>query len=330
MSARFWMALLALLAPAVAFAHTPDYSKLKGPGEFSWGGISAGWFTWDFHPSILIGTVTLVALYVLANTRWRKQYGWSDVPATPRQRRFFGYSVALLYLTLDGPLHHLSDDLLFSAHMLQHMLLQLLWAPLLILSIPEWLWAVIVRPRWIHAFAVKMSRPMTAFFVYNGVVWGWHYPNFYETALEQHGWHIFQHLLFMAVSLQTWFVVLGPLTELRPTYGARMVFIFAHMVAMKALGLTISLSDHVLYPFYARAPRLFGIDALGDQQLGGMLMWLPGGGVLWAGLGRVWWQWVRKGTPAKGLTGIPAVDAARAAGRAAQAAEAAAGQRSAG
>jgi putative membrane protein len=319
---RTWLLTLVvgLCLPALAFAHTGPL-PLKVTGEFDWRGIAANWFSWDIHPSILIGTTLFVALYFLATTRWRVRYGWSDTPIDPRQRGMFLGSVALLYLTLDGPLHHIADDLLFCAHMLQHMILQLLWAPLIVLSVPIWLWQAVLRRPWVARTARLVTRPMVAFVLYNALVFGWHFPRAYNTALEVHNIHILQHIMFMSVSVLTWFVVLAPVPELRATYPRRMVFIFAHMLAMKALGLIISLSDHVLYTFYEHQPRVFGIDALGDQQFGGMLMWLPGGALLWAGLGRVWWQWVRSGTPERGSTGIPALDASRRAQLAARAPE---------
>lgn len=320
---RIGMVLAGIATPSAALAHSGDL-PLRGPGEWSWQGISDDWFGWDFHPSILIGIVILVALYLMATTRWRVKYGWSAEAPHPSKRGMFYASVVLLFLSLDGPLHHLADELLFCAHMLQHMILQLVWAPLLLLAMPTWLWPVILKPKPVMAVARFVSRPATAFVIYNAVVFGWHLPGFYNYALENHAWHIVQHLMFMSSAVLTWFVMLAPEPSLRATFPRRMIFIFAHMLAMKALGLMISMSDHVLYTFYERQPRVFGIDALGDQQLGGMLMWLPGGALLWVGLGRIWWQWVRSGTPDKGMTGIPAIDAARKAGRTAAAAEAAA------
>jgi cytochrome c oxidase assembly factor CtaG len=85
------------------------------------------------------------------------------------------------------------------------------------------------------------------------------------------------------------------------------------MLGMKTLGLIISLWNSVIYDFYARQPRAWGLDVMSDQQTGGMLMWMPGGGLMWFGMGRVFWQWVHKGTPKKGLTGIASIDQARAA-----------------
>lgn len=302
----------ALLVPSLALAHPSGLPELRERADFVLDNAH-NWIVWEVHESLVIGTLLMVALYTWAVGPGRVKYGWGDTPVSPRQRGLFYATMTMMYLTLDGPLHHLADDLLFSAHMAQHMILQLIWAPLVILTVPAWLWAAMLRPRPIAALARFFTRPMTAFITYNAVVFGWHIPQMYNLALTQHNWHIVQHLMFMSAAVLMWWVNLTPLAEYRASYPKRMVFILASMLAMKVLGLIISLSDEVLYTFYLSQPRAWGLDALGDQQLGGMLMWLPGGALLWAGLGRVWWLWVKSGTPDKGKTGIAAIDEARAA-----------------
>ena len=308
-----WLAVLcAFVLPARAFAHPSGLPTLREHAEFVLDDAHS-WIIWEVHESLVIGTLLAIALYTWAIGPGRVKYGWSDTPASPKQRGLFYATMTLMYFTLDGPLHHLADELLFSAHMAQHMILQLIWAPLIVLAIPPWLWRAMLRPKPIHALATFFSRPMTAFITYNAIVFGWHIPQMYNLALTTHNFHIVQHLLFMSSAVLMWWVMIAPLDEFRASYQKRMVFILANMLAMKVLGLIISLSDEVLYTFSLSQPRAWGLDALGDQQLGGMLMWLPGGGLLWAGLGRVWWQWVRSGTPEKGKTGIASIDNARAA-----------------
>jgi len=311
------VALLGSVLPWLAtsaWAHPSGLPQLRARADLVIDD-AANWLIWDFHPSILTGVLVLGLLYGMAVGPWRRRYGWSATPAPREQVGLFYGNLVLLYFTLDGPLHHLADELLFSAHMLQHMLLQLLWAPLLVVTVPEWLWRAIVRPAPIQVLARWATRPLVAFLLFNGVVFGWHVPPAYNLALTVHGFHILQHLMFMSTAVVMWFVMMAPLAELRVGHGRRMTFIFVNMLAMKVLGILISLSDNVLYTFYLSQPRAWGVDAMADQQLGGLLMWLPGGSVLWVGLGRVFWQWVRAGTPARGLTGIAHIDQARAAAR---------------
>lgn len=300
--------LLGLLLPTALLAHPSGLPALRERAGVAFDNAGT-WIVWDFHESIVIGTLLLGIGYWLGITRWRVQAKLSETPAPRWQIALFYANLAVLYLSLDGPLHHLADELLFSAHMLQHMLLQLLWAPLLILAVPEWLWRGLYQLPGVRPWARWASRPFVAFFLFNGVIFGWHVPQMYDLALRVHGFHILQHLMFMSTAVVLWFVVIAPLPELRGEFARRMIFVMANMLAMKVLGLTISLADDVLYPFYASQPRAWGMDVLSDQQLGGLLMWMPGGGILWFGLGRVFWQWVRKGTPERGRTGIPEIDA---------------------
>ena len=306
--AAFTAALAGLPA---AHAHPSGLPQLRDRAGLVWQDATAA-LVWDVHESIVIGVLLLALLYGLAVTRWRVKYGWSDRPAETWQVALFYGNCGLLYVTLDGVLHHLADELFFSAHMLQHMLLQLIWAPLLVFSVPDWLWRALLRPRVLGRIGGFLSRPIVAFLAFNGFMWGWHYPAMYELALRNHPWHILQHLCFMTSAVLLWWVLIAPLPELRASYARRMIFIFANMLAMKALGLSLALSDHVIYPFYSENVRALGLDPLSDQQLGAMLMWMPGGGFLWFGMARIWWQWLRSGTPQKGLTGIASIDAARA------------------
>ena len=300
----------ALVWSSIAFAHPSGLPQLRDRAGLALNQAGT-WLVWDFHPSILIGICLAIALYALATTLWREKLGGPGTPAPSAGRHLlFLATMTLQYFTLDGPLHHLADDLLFSAHMAQHLILQLVWAPLLVISLPVWLWRALVQP--VQPLERWATRPMVAFLLFNAVVYGWHLPAMYNLALTTHKFHILQHVLFMSTAVLSWFVVLAPLPELRASFPKRAAYILLSMVAMKVLGIVISLSDHVLYTFYLGQPRAWGMDALSDQELGGLLMWLPGGIVLWVGLGRLFWMWVRSGTPANGMTGVASIDAARA------------------
>ncbi len=300
------------LAPALAIAHPSGVLELKSRATRVFA-TTDDWLFWDFHPSILIGIAILIVLYVLGVTHWRVRYKLSETRDI-RREKLFAFSMVLLWFTLDGPLHHLSDELLFSAHMVQHLVLQLVWAPLLLLSLPDWLIRPLVRTRRARRLARRVSHPVTAFFLFQGGTWLWHWPPLYNLALEAHEWHIVEHLVFMVVACIFWWPLVGNLREVRrPSWGVQVVYVFLNMLAMKALGMAISLQDGVLYTWYENVPRLWGLSALDDQQIGGLIMWLPGGLLLWAGVGWVFWQWARRGTPKRGMTGIPSVDRERAA-----------------
>ena len=121
----------------------------------------------------------------------------------------------------------------------------------------------------------------------------WHLPAFYEAALRNHDLHVLQHLVFLASAVIVWWPILSPLPELpRAPYPAQMLYLFLLGIPMSIVGALITLAGRVLYPFYAEAPRAFaGFDALMDQQVGGLIMWVIGGLIFWVVMTVVWFRW---------------------------------------
>jgi putative membrane protein len=268
------------------------------------------WFQWDFHESIFLGTVAAVVLYTLGVTYWRKKYNLSPTPVSTRQAVTFYGSMVLMYLSLDGPLHHLADELSFAMHMVQHLLLQMVWAPLFILGLPGWLIKPLVQKDWVKRLGRTLTRPLYASLLFQGCIWIWHFPPVYELALTNHPFHIAEHLLFMATAVIFWWVIFSPIEETpRPTHGWQMMFLLLNLAPMKALGLIITVHNDLLYTFYAVQPRLWGLTPVGDQRAGGLLMWVVGGLPLWAALAYVFWHLRRNAEPEKGLTGVAHLDA---------------------
>ncbi len=256
--------LPAALLPSAALAH-PSGLPTKGPGQYTVA-TSADWLFWDFHPSIITGIVIMTALYTWALRVGYRKWGVSEPISKARTRTFYG-SMVLLWFTLDGPLHHLSDELLFSAHMVQHLSLQLVWAALFVWSVPVWMWQRVLKNRAIRRIAYAVTRPLPAFFIYNGATWFWHWPAMYDLALKAHNWHIVEHLMFMSTACIFWWPLVGGTPEVpRPTYGRQMFYVFFNMLAMKALGIAISMQDAVIYTWYETVPRVWGLTALGDRR----------------------------------------------------------------
>jgi putative membrane protein len=244
----------------------------------------APWQSWALHPSVLIGLALLGGLYVFLG----------GLRATRRQVASFAAALVVLGLALNGPLHNLSDSYLFSAHMVQHLVLTLVFPPLLLYGTPAWVVRPLLRPPWVSRLARWATRPLTAGLVFSTPITLWHFPRFYEAALEHHALHIAQHLVFLATAVIMWWPVLSPLPELpRASYLAQLLYLFALGLPMSLAGALITLADSVLYPFYAAAPRLWGggLGPLADQQLGGLLMWVVGTIYLWGTASVVWFRW---------------------------------------
>jgi cytochrome c oxidase assembly factor CtaG len=236
--------------------------------------VSLGW-AWD--PSILLGLALLTAGYALAVGPLRRRYGWGPPVSRGRQAAFYLGNL-IVFVALVSPLDALSDDYLFSAHMVQHMLLMFAAPPLWLSGTPGWLVdRLLLGARTRRAFHA-VTRPAVAFVIFNLTMWVWHWPRFYDLALEHEGLHIFEHVLFMATAVIGWWPVLGP--EIVPGEQERSVsralYLIPSMFACTALAALIALSPRLLYTFYGAAPLEWGLTPLSDQQIGGLIMWLPG------------------------------------------------------
>jgi putative membrane protein len=259
----------------------PTIVLLHG-GDFSW-------THFDVHVSTLIGCLLLLAAYGHMVVRWRPA---SEAPVARSQVAAFAGGTLLLFLSLNGPLHDLSDDFLFSAHMVQHLLITLIVPPLWLLGLPRWSLRRVLRPRIVLVCARSLTGPLVAFALYNVVFIGWHFPGAYNWALVNHNAHILQHIMFIVVAVLMWWPVVSPVPELeRLQTPARILYLFALGIPMSIVSALITLAEQALYPWYQAAPRVTALSPLDDQQLGGLIMWVPGMLVFWIAITIIFFRW---------------------------------------
>ena len=240
------------------------------------------WQRWDLHPSVILGLALLGGLYVYLG----------GLGAPRRRVASFATALLVLGLALNGPLHNLSDGYLFSAHMVQHLVLTLVFPPLLLYGTPAWVVRPLLGCRWVYRVARRATRPLAAGVLFSAPITLWHFPQFYEAALEHHPLHIVQHLVFLATGVLMWWPVLSPIAELpRANYLTQLLYLFTLGLPMSVAGALITLSGDVLYPFYAAAPRVWSLTPVADQQLGGLVMWVGGTIYLWVAATVVWFRW---------------------------------------
>ena len=199
-------------------------------------------------------------------------------------------------VTLNGPLHDLSDRHLFSAHMVQHLVLTLLFPPLLLVGTPAWMADALLAPvlrRPLTGRLVRMlTRPLPALGIYAAALILWHLPVVYDAALRLHAWHIVQHLTLMGSAVLAWWPVLSPSTLIpRVHYGAQILYLFAFGMPMTVVAAMITGAETLLYTAYTEVPRVFGLSPLTDQRLGGVLMWVPAGLVPLLAFTAVFFRW---------------------------------------
>jgi len=235
--------------------------------------LSQGGFT--VHWSTVLGLLALWAIY-----EWRAAAharGDGKRPTT-LQRACLLAGLLAMFLTLNGPVHDISDFYLFTGHMVQHLVLTFVAPPLLLLGVPGWMLRPALAASPVAAFARFVAQPTHAFAIFNLTLAAWHLPPLYNSAMYYHEIHIVQHLMFLVTAVIMWWPLLSPLPELpRLSFPGQMLYSFLMTLPMTVISIFIVYADHVLYPAYASAPRLWGLSPLEDQRLGGLIMWIPGG-----------------------------------------------------
>jgi putative membrane protein len=245
------------------------------------------------HWSTVLGLVGLGALY-----HWRAGHAPAGPGRSPStgQRASFLAALVLIFLSLNGWIHDLSDYYLFSAHMVQHLVLTLVAPPLLIMGTPGWMLRPALRWRGVAPVARAITTAPRTFLIFNVVLIAWHLPPVYGLAMAHHPVHIAQHLCFMVGATLMWWPILSPLPELpRLSYPAQMLYLFLLTIPMSLVAVSIVYSGEVLYPAYAAAPRIWGITPLQDQMIGALVMWIPGGLFFFAIISAVFFKWQQQG-----------------------------------
>lgn len=258
------------------------------------------WLTdWNWSPSILIGLALFCGAYLYGVGPLRNRFKWAD-RIEPRQIALFLSGAFVIFIALASPLDEIGDEYLFSAHMAQHLLLILVMPPLLLLGTPGWLLRPFLRDAALARIGRFATAPVFALVSFNAIFTLYHVPAIYELALENDTIHIIVHLILMATAVITWLPILSPLPELpRIPPAAQILYLFLQSIPPTILGAIITFADTVLYPTYATAPSIFGMTPLADQQIAGLIMWVPGSGIYLLALTIVFFKWFGHDTEAE-------------------------------
>ena len=250
--------------------------------------------TWHWNASTVLGAAMFLGIYLWLIGPVRRRL--RTAPATPAQVASFGAALAILLVALNGPLHDLSEQYLFSAHMVQHLLLVLAVPPLILMGTPGWIVDRVTRRAPVHRLSAWLTGPLVAFFLPNFVLGLWHFPAPYDAALANHRLHVTMHLSLMVSAGMLWWPVVSPTPALpRLGYAGQMLYLFSLGLPMSLIGALITLAERPIYRWYVNAPRLFpGLTPLEDQRLGGLIMWVPGMLVFWGAMTIVWFRWAAK------------------------------------
>ncbi len=251
------------------------------------------WLTqWNWDPTIVIGAALIVGLYVYAIGPLRKRHHFE--PAGKGRVFAFLLGVGLMFLALVSPLDELGDSYLFSAHMVQHLFLTIVGPPLLLIGTPEWFVRPIVHNKALFAVARFFTYPAVAFVLFNADFFIWHAPALYNATLENQNIHILEHLTFIIFGLLNWWPIFSPSKELpRLSIGGQILYLFLSGMPVVLLGAGLTFAPPLYAPYIA-APRVWGISAATDQQLGGLIMWVPGNIIFIIIMSALFLRWMQK------------------------------------
>jgi putative membrane protein len=241
---------------------------------------------WTWEPITLALLAASAVLYLRgASAIWRRAGVGRGIRVW--QAAAFGLGLLSIAAALISPIAWLSG-ILFSVHMTQHEILMLVSAPLLVFGHPllAVLWAVPPSTRWAWGRWTQsrpvartwhwLAGPLTVFLLHAVAIWAWHVPRLYEAALHNDGIHALEHLSFVVTAALFWWgMVQGRYGRIG--YGVAVLYVFLTAVHSSILGALMTVAPGVWYPDYATAASLWHVDALEDQQLAGLLMWVPSG-----------------------------------------------------
>jgi putative membrane protein len=245
------------------------------------------WTAWSWDPGIVLPLLAAGWLYAAGlRALWHAAGRGRGVRG--RDAAAFALGWLTLVVALVSPLHRLGEAL-FSAHMIQHELLMAVAAPLLVLGRPlvPFVWALSPAARravgrWTGAPAARstwavVTHPLTAWGLHAVAIWIWHLPSLYDASVRSELVHALQHASFLGTGLLFWWSVLGASRRGRVGAPWAVLSLFGTALHTTILGALLTFSTRVWYPVYGATTAAWGLTPLEDQQLAGLIMWVPAG-----------------------------------------------------
>lgn len=227
---------------------------------------------WHTEPLLLISLLAVGWFYALSCGPLRRFIAPNTLFPIGQIITFY-CGLTIVYLAVGSPLDQLGEQFLFSAHMVQHMLL-IYFSPILtMLGTPSWLIDWLLKPKPICKLMRVLTHPACGGIAFTFVYTVWHIPALYEAALHDKRIHVLEHwTMFSLAVLMLWPYLTTSKRVPRYSYKIRILGIFLLMVGQLPVFAFLSFSGEALYPTYAWAPRIIDLDPLNDQILGGIIM----------------------------------------------------------
>ncbi len=249
---------------------------------------------WEPHPDVWLLVAMLAGSYAVAIVRLGPGHAAPGKPAASRlQLVCFSLGVLALWVAADWPVHDIAERYNFSLHMVQHLVLSMVAAPLLLLGTPAWLLRAILRPPSLVFRTVRfLSRFLPALILFNLVLVVTHWPALVNASLENALVHFSVHTVIFLSAVIIWMPVLSPLPEIpRLSPPWRIAFLFLQSIVPTLPASFLTFGTTPLYRFYEDVPHLWGMSTLEDQQLAGLIMKIGAGLLLWMIIAVTFFRW---------------------------------------
>ena len=266
--------------------------------------------TWHPHPDVWMTVILLTFGYAYAIRRLGPlRAGPGETVVTRRQIWQWYVGVGALWLVSDWPFHDLAEGSMFAAHMIEHLVIAFVTAPLLIMGTPRWLARMLVIDTRLLPLVRWVSKPVVAFFLFNFVFVGLHWPVVVEAMVTDPLSHFAVHLAMFLTGLAMWMPVLAPLPEVKKLpRPLQMVYLMGHSVLPIIPAAFLTFSSTAIYPIYETFPRFFGWTAVEDQTIAGIIMKLAGTFTLWGIIAVIWFRWSAEQTEIERLERLLALE----------------------
>ena len=238
--------------------------------------------------------VALGVIHLHADFRLRPLVAPHLPPAGARQRSLWFGALAILAASSSWPFHDLAEQVFFSLHMVEHMLVALVIPPLLLMGTPRWMADHLLGSSRILPVLRGLCKPLPAFFLFHMSLAGLHWTPVVEAMVNSAPTHFLVHLWLFGAAVLVWIPVVSP-TPLLPRLNPplRMLLLFLHSIIPTVPASFLTFSGTPLYPSYVDTATRFGISTVVDQQMAGLIMKLGGGLILWGTILVIWFRWIR-------------------------------------
>ena len=249
---------------------------------------------WHPHLDLFLLVFVLGFGYWYADTRLRPLIAPGAPRATAGQR-WQWYSALVLLAAVSGwPIHDIGETSLFTLHMIEHMVIALVVPPLLLRGCPRWLGEVTLGNRKVARLIRPLAKPVTAFVIFNVTFVLIHWPELVGWMLTSRPIHFAVHAWLFVAAVLMWLPIFSPTAAIpRLAPPGQMLYLFLQSLLPTVPASFLTFSSVPIYPVYGDAALAYGLTAVADQTIAGVIMKLGGGFLLWGTIAVIWFRWTR-------------------------------------